>query len=126
MLCMEELPYTHGLEPVRPTSNQERVALIAPVVSTAVLLVEGLVLGWLVMMTSAMCGNVCHDDRNEPGFSLILNMCGYGLVIPLGLLLISWLLPPRRWHAPRLATAILAPLSLGALYVLFNVWLALS
>ncbi|WP_244420080.1 hypothetical protein [Streptomyces hygroscopicus] len=103
------------------------MAFAAPAISTAVLLVEGLVVGWLVAMTSALCGSACQDDHNEPTFSLILTVCGCGLVVPVGLLLMSWLLPWRRRHKEsRWAAAILAPLSLGALYVVFNVWLVLS
>ncbi|MFE1774266.1 hypothetical protein [Streptomyces sp. NPDC059008] len=85
------------------------------------------VLGWLVIITSTLCGNECHSEHNEPTFSLIFKVCcEYGLVVPAALLLVSWLLPWRRRHNTlRLATAALAPLSLGALYVLFNVWLTL-
>ncbi|MFD8546300.1 hypothetical protein [Streptomyces sp. NPDC059649] len=128
LLHMDQRSYLHGAERAHPTGNdREPAAVAAPAISTAVLLGEGLVLGWLVLMTSAMCGNACHDDRNEPGFSLILNVCTYALVIPVASLLISWLLPyRRRYRKARLATAVLAPMSLAGIYVLFNVWLALG
>ncbi|UKY47441.1 hypothetical protein [Streptomyces inhibens] len=60
-------------------------------------------------------------------FSFDLKTGGCGLIVPVGMLLISWLLRWRRRHnGMRRAAAILAPLSLGALYVLFDVLLALS
>ncbi|WP_405407143.1 hypothetical protein [Streptomyces decoyicus] len=67
LLCMEKVPFPYGAEGRRPKDDdREPLAFAAPAISTAVLLVEGLVLGWLVIMTSALCGNSCHDDRNEP------------------------------------------------------------
>ncbi|MFI6764155.1 hypothetical protein [Streptomyces sp. NPDC050355] len=125
---MEQMPYPYGAEPRRPTDgDREPKAIVVPAISTAVTLVGGFVLGWVVIITSILCGNECHSDRNEPTFSLILNVCGYGLVVPAGLLLVSWLPPWRRRHNTlRLAAAVMAPLSLGALYVLFNVWLWLA
>lgn len=110
---MEKMPFPYGAEARGPTDDdRDPLAFAAPAISTAVLLVEGLVLGWLVVMASALCGNSCHDNHNEPTFSLILKVCGCGLVVPVGLLLISWLLPWRRRHnESRLAAAILAPLS---------------
>lgn len=129
MLYMEKMPFPYGAEPGRPTDDdRDPKAIAPPAISTAVTLGVAFVLGWLVIITSTVCGSECHSDRNEPTFSLIFKVCcGYGLVVPAGLLLVCWLLPWRRRHSTlRLATAVLAPFSLGALYVLFNVWLALA
>ncbi|MFF8373438.1 hypothetical protein ACF05W_32115 [Streptomyces lydicus] len=122
---MERMPYPYGVEPRRPTGDdRDSLAIVPPTISTAVTLVGGFVLGYLAMLTLALCGNACHNDPDE---SVILAVCGWGLVVPVVLLLLSWLLPWRRRHSrARLAFAILAPFSLGELYVLFNVWLALT
>ncbi|MEU9126352.1 hypothetical protein AB0C96_42275 [Streptomyces sp. NPDC048506] len=100
---------------------------MAPAISTAVVLLEGLVIFWLVWLTPALCGNSCDNDAYQSTFVLGLKLFGCGLVIPLALLLISWLLPWRRRHIRlRAVAAILAPVSFGGLYILFNVLLALS
>ncbi|MFI0219883.1 hypothetical protein [Streptomyces lydicus] len=123
---MEKMPYAHGVAPA-PSSDDARdpLAVIAPAISTAVVLVEALVIFWLIWLTPALCGNSCDNDAYQSTFTLGLKLFGAGLAIPLGLLLLSWLLPWRRRHtASRAAAAILAPLSLGCLYILFNVLLA--
>ncbi|MFI0220392.1 hypothetical protein [Streptomyces lydicus] len=122
---MEQMPYPYRIEPRRPTEDdRDPLAIVAPAVSTAVTLWGGFVLGYLALLTLALCGNACNND---PDASLILTVCVWSLVVPTVLLLISWFLPWRRRHtATRVAFAILAPFSLGALYVLFNVWLALT
>ncbi|MFI1348255.1 hypothetical protein ACH4UR_18345 [Streptomyces lydicus] len=122
---MEQMPYPYRVEPRHPTGDdRDPRAIAAPAISTVVTLAGGFVLGYLAVLTLALCGNACHND---PAEAVIVTVCGWGLVIPVVLLLISWLLPWRRRHAAtRLAFAILAPFSLGALRVLFNVWLALT
>ncbi|WP_438490813.1 hypothetical protein [Streptomyces sp. S186] len=125
---MEQMPYPYEGEPRRPTDEgRGPLRIAAPAISTAVVLIEVFVLGWLFIMTAALCGSACHYGRGAMRFSFILTVCGWGLVIPMALLLICWLLPwRRRYDQARKAAAILAPFSLGALYIFFNVLLALS
>ncbi|WP_158745010.1 hypothetical protein [Streptomyces sp. NRRL S-1448] len=100
---------------------------MAPAISTAVVFLEGLTILWLLWLTPALYGNSCDNDAYHRTFRLGLKLFGCGLVISLGLLVISWFLPwQRRRRGSRVVAAILAPVSFGCLYVLFNVLLTLS
>ncbi|MFI0214065.1 hypothetical protein [Streptomyces lydicus] len=122
---MQQMPSPYRVEPSRPTGDErDRHAFAAPAISTVVTLAGGFVFGWLAIMTFVVCGSSCDSD---PAGSVIFTACTWSLVAPVMLLLISWLLPwRRRYSGARLGFAILAPLSVGAIYVLFNVWLALT
>ncbi|GAO13044.1 hypothetical protein TPA0598_18_00030 [Streptomyces lydicamycinicus] len=103
------------------------MAVIAPAIATTVVFVEGLVTGWLVWLTPALCGNSCDNDHYQANFSFGLTVGACGLIVPAGLLLISWVLPWRRRHnGSRVAAAVLALVPLTVLYVLFNIFLALA
>lgn len=125
---MEQTPYPYGAVPRRPSDDDpDPLAAMAPAISTAVVLLEGLVIFWLVWLTPALCGNSCDNDSYHSTLSLGLKLFACGLIMPLGLLTISWFLPWQRRHrGSRAVAAILAPVSFGCLYILFNVLLALS
>lgn len=126
--CMEQMPYQYGSGPRRPGDNDRApLAVIAPAIATTVVFVEGLVTGWLVWLTPALCGNSCDNDHYQANFSFGLTVGACGLIVPAGLLLISWVLPWRRRHnGSRVAAAVLALVPLTVLYVLFNIFLALA
>lgn len=97
-------------------------ALMAPALATALTLQVGFVLGWLVVLTPAVCGS-CGGERLErfvASLKFAVVVCGLGLVVPVGLLVVSWALPRRRrYTAGRVTCAILAPLALVGLFVLY-------
>ncbi len=97
-------------------------ALMAPALATALTLQVGFVLGWLVVLTPAVCGP-CGGERLErfvASLKFAVVVCGLGLVVPVGLLVVSWALPRRRrYTAGRVICAILAPLALVGLFVLY-------
>ncbi|WP_229852421.1 hypothetical protein [Streptomyces albospinus] len=98
------------------------LALVAPAISTAVTVNVGFVLGWLVFLTPAVCCSCGGErlDRFVSSLKFASIVCGFGLVVPVGLLVVSWVLPRRRRHnAFRVTSALLAPLALVGLFALF-------
>ncbi|GAA3153940.1 hypothetical protein GCM10010449_84300 [Streptomyces rectiviolaceus] len=59
-------------------------------------------------------------DRFNPSFDTAFTVFLFGLTVPAGLLLAAWALPWQKRHAARRALlAVLAPVSVLALYLLF-------
>ncbi|WP_159030875.1 hypothetical protein [Streptomyces sp. 769] len=103
----------------RAEGERDPLALMPPLISTGVTLLGALVVGWLAFLTPVLFDHDSNRTRMVERYEVGLAVSACGLVVPLAMLVISWVLPWRRHHrGSRVAAAVLAPVLLGVLYVL--------
>ncbi|MDV5143577.1 hypothetical protein R1T08_04555 [Streptomyces sp. SBC-4] len=115
---------TSAAAPVPAPAADDRAprAWIAPAVATAVTLPLAFLAFVFVALSPMACGN-CSGARRaafSATFMTAFWTFAIGLLLPLGLLVTSWVLPWRQRHtARRRKVAALAPTAVVVLYLLF-------
>ncbi|MEU4849217.1 hypothetical protein [Streptomyces gilvosporeus] len=93
-------------------------AWIAPLASTAITAITGFFAVIVGMMSPMVCDSCSSAEADRFGTLFLAYFCG--LLVPVALLLASWILPWRRKYAViRIVLAALAPCSVVALVVLY-------
>jgi len=100
-----------------------RGAWVAPLLSTLITLPVAFLCSVGVGFAGMACDVGTSDEIRQCNTSAVpaSEVYFYGLLLPLGLLLTSWLLPWRQRHRGiRRALALLAPLSVIVVYLVFD------
>lgn len=102
--------------------DRARRAWIGPLLSTLLTLPTAFAAFVGVALSPMSCGSctAAQVDRFSPSFDTAYTVFLFGLIVPAVLLISAWALPWQQRHAARRALlAVLAPVSVLAVYVLF-------
>ncbi|MFD7258083.1 hypothetical protein [Streptomyces sp. NPDC059874] len=106
-----------------PDTSRDGRAFIAPLVSTLLTLPLAAVAFFFVGISPMACDS-CEDaasDRFDASYEIAFPVFGFGLLVPLVLLVACWGLPwQRRNAARRVGLALLAPAAVVLAYITFH------